>query len=424
MPSKNFNSLEEFESSISNTISPWPKEKRIVLAAAMAERWLPVYEAFSDKNDFGDPATFEDAVQTVWNCVLSHEQLANEDFKLLQERMKKDSPHVDDFDCEEALATIGIVYYALYCCRQSDNTASAAGAMSSALEGVAPVLYDEPEGAADVFRQPNVQSEIEKQFKLIELIGDMAQIDQQSIEALRQKLTSRDLQGPVAPRPKSPSDTTNKAIFERYRKATESDIKNPAWKDDPLKYQASTIGFSVWGRRYLRRKYMIEKLADAPARDALVKKNSTHDAAVQGNPGWDDMSRFMITGSYPHPEAGYDVKSPQHPHSYGPSFRRLCIEGGTAGAWQWSYHVPSSWDDEDRRNEKGLTYTAPELDQLLSRKLSCRPTADVDHPWATEVDGQTWRVRLNDFPDAIMYSLIVEDEVVGDFHDWPKRWDR
>ena len=151
MPSKNFNSLEEFESSISKTISPWSKEKRIVLTAAMADRWLPVYEAFSDKNDFGDPATFEDAVQTVWNCVLSHEQLANEDFKLLQERMKKDTPHVDDFDCEEALATIGIVYYALYCCRQSDNTASAAGAMSSALEGVAPVLYHEPEEATNVF---------------------------------------------------------------------------------------------------------------------------------------------------------------------------------------------------------------------------------------------------------------------------------
>jgi len=424
MPGKNFKSLDEFESSVSKLISPWSNEKRTVLTAAMAERWLPVYEVFSEKNDFGDPATFADAVQTVWNCVLTNHQLTDKDIKLQQERMRKDTPAVDYFDCEEALATVGIVDYALYCCRVNDNSAIAVRAMTCALEGVAPVLYDEPEEAPNVLRRSKVQTEIEKQLKLIELIGNLAQIDQQSIDALRQQLTTPDLRGPIAPRPKSRSGPTNKAIFERYRKSTESEIKKRRWDEDPSKHLASTLAFGMWGGRYLRRKFFIEKLADVRARDALVRKNTTHDAAVKGDPGWDDMLRFMITGSYPHPENGYDVKSPQHPHGYGPSFRRLSIEGWPARVWQWTYHVPSSWEEEDRRKEKGLTYTAPELGKRLTRTLSWHTTDDVDHPWATDADGQTWRVRLNDFPDEIMYSLIVGDEVVGNFHDWPKSWDR
>jgi hypothetical protein len=42
------------------------------------------------------------------------------------------------------------------------------------------------------------------------------------------------------------------------------------------------------------------------------------------------------------------------------------------------------------------------------------------HPWATEVDGTIWRVRINDFPDELMYSLISETKTPGAFHDWPE----
>lgn len=37
------------------------------------------------------------------------------------------------------------------------------------------------------------------------------------------------------------------------------------------------------------------------------------------------------------------------------------------------------------------------------------------------MDGQSWRVRLNDFPDELMYGLVIGDELVGNFHDWPER---
>jgi hypothetical protein len=31
-------------------------------------------------------------------------------------------------------------------------------------------------------------------------------------------------------------------------------------------------------------------------------------------------------------------------------------------------------------------------------------------------------VRINDFPDELMYSLMIGSENAGDFHDWVETW--
>jgi hypothetical protein len=40
------------------------------------------------------------------------------------------------------------------------------------------------------------------------------------------------------------------------------------------------------------------------------------------------------------------------------------------------------------------------------------------------VDGNSWRVRVNDFPDELMYSLMIGSDNAGDFQDWPETWQR
>ena len=40
------------------------------------------------------------------------------------------------------------------------------------------------------------------------------------------------------------------------------------------------------------------------------------------------------------------------------------------------------------------------------------------------MDGAAWRVRVNDFPDEVMYTLEVAGAPAGDFHDWPGAWHR
>ena len=545
MSNEKLNSLDDFQRFLSNTITPWSREKRIALAAAMAERWLPVYESFSEEEEWGDPETFERAVQSVWDCVLGN-KLTRKEHRRHKERVDENTPHLDDFDAEEVIATAAMIDYALNSCVSTDNTGDAVMAMISGFEAVAPGIYtdegqlppdawqspeldqlkkqlkslmdnapsiDEQEideyrqdlmsvnfytqdgvgplpsdvwqspqindqlekslklrkvlpdmapliaqqfealrekhppdpgaeqAAQDVWQLPQVQDELEKQLKLLKLIGDMTRIDEQQIEALRQKLVSPDLVRSAAPRPTCSSGLTNEAIFERYRAEAEDFVTNKElWKDavhttEDTEWMAMPY-FRAWAYRYSRRKQaMTERpMIDIVAHNALLSRHSTHDATAQGNPGWDKETRSCIEQGYQMDiqfESG--VHSPDNPHSYGPSLRRLYIERKLAGdsdadVWasilEWAFHRPPAWEEEDRRKKKKLAYASPELGERLTRKLSWRATDDLDHPWATDVAGETWRVRLNDFPDDLMYTLIVDDEVIGKFHDWPECWHR
>jgi hypothetical protein len=132
---------------------------------------------------------------------------------------------------------------------------------------------------------------------------------------------------------------------------------------------------------------------------------------------------------------GVDAGSVETPHAYSPSMRRLWLEERRAGqsdadGWKqiraWASHRPAVWEVEDRRKKKGLSHTAPELGDKLVRPLSWRSTGEPIYPWAVEVDGKSWRIRINDFPDELMYSLMIGGENAGDFHfhDWPETWRR
>src|ERR1044072_1883342 len=545
-------SLDDYQQFVTNTITSWSREQRIALAAAMAERWLPIYESFSEEEEWCDTSVLQRAVEAVWSCALG-KKLTSKDHQIHEVGEEENTPHVDDFaaDVEEVIATSAMIDYALDSCVSDDNTEDVVMTMVSAFEGVAPGIYtdadegahdvmessqfqdflkqevkplidglppaDEQEvdvlrkdlmstpavsdggvgplppevwespqvneqiektvklrkGLADIFtviakkiqtlRQqfetpetkeateqashnvwqlPQVQDELKKQLDLLKLIGDLVQIDEKQVEALRRKLTSSEVAGTVAPRPDP--RMTNEAIFERYRGLIESDLKQYLNRDESYLNIMKAHGmiathyFSEWASRYSRRKLVMEgnHMRDVAGRAALLARYSKNDAAVDGNPGWDEQTRTLFGTSYqymPNDEGGFEVKTPYEPHSYGPSLRRLCIEGRLAGdleqdVWdsilEWARHRPSAWEEEDRRKKKRLAYTTPELGEILTRELSWRGTDDVNYPWATEVAGEPWRVGLNDFPDDLMYTLIVNDKVIGKFHDWPERWYR
>jgi len=35
-----------------------------------------------------------------------------------------------------------------------------------------------------------------------------------------------------------------------------------------------------------------------------------------------------------------------------------------------------------------------------------------------------FQLRINDFPEEQLYTLIIDNEIILDFDDWPKNWER
>lgn len=61
----------------------------------------------------------------------------------------------------------------------------------------------------------------------------------------------------------------------------------------------------------------------------------------------------------------------------------------------------------------------------LDRRVSWRSRPqDPEHPFEAEVDGERWLIRLGDFPEEPLYTLLIDGEAVLTFDDWPATWRR
>jgi hypothetical protein len=189
--------------------------------------------------------------------------------------------------------------------------------------------------------------------------------------------------------------------------------------------------------RYGRRQDIVAgtygRLADAAGVQALMARNRALDGAETAVPDWGAELQQALDQTLQNERNGLDVTAYDRPHNYGPSLRYLWLVGERTSppeqeAWRhvltWTRHCPAAWEVEDRRKKRGLAYTTPALGALLARALDWQATGDPEQPWATEVDGARWKIRLGDFPDDFMYNLLIDGQEVGSFHDWPETWRR
>jgi hypothetical protein len=44
--------------------------------------------------------------------------------------------------------------------------------------------------------------------------------------------------------------------------------------------------------------------------------------------------------------------------------------------------------------------------------------------WRAETAGETWTVRVNDFPEECLYTLFINGLEAGSFDEWPRPWVR
>ncbi|HEX6729984.1 MAG TPA: DUF416 family protein, partial [Pyrinomonadaceae bacterium] len=211
MLNREFNGLDEYEDFVSTTIETWSPQQRIALAAVTAERWLPAYESFSALEEWGDPAILREALQAVWSH-LPGDSIKPKELRHYSRLVEENTPHLDDFDAEEAIAASAAILYALACCKADDNVGDVVMSLVSGFEAVAPGIYTfAEEMSADVWELPEVQNELASQRKLIEKISTIREFDDSQVEALRQQSTAPEVIGKVPPRSQttSPSGITN-----------------------------------------------------------------------------------------------------------------------------------------------------------------------------------------------------------------------
>jgi hypothetical protein len=74
-----------------------------------------------------------------------------------------------------------------------------------------------------------------------------------------------------------------------------------------------------------------------------------------------------------------------------------------------NFNVEDNWSDVPEYRGK----------QLLWKELQGAPGGYI---FQTNVESMLWKIRLNDFPDEPLYTLVVNGEDVVHFNEWPKEW--
>ncbi len=173
----------------------WTPEQRTAYTAALAERWLTAYEAFSAEEAWGDAGALRRILEAIW-AHLQGRKLPAAKRSAYSQQAIDNAPSADDFDAPEALAACEIVDRALDCCATAKNLDSALAAALAACSCYAAMAQgrdyraNDPQAEQRLWQDPRVQAEIARQVGLLELIRPIRKFDPAAVEELRRRLHS------------------------------------------------------------------------------------------------------------------------------------------------------------------------------------------------------------------------------------------
>jgi hypothetical protein len=73
-----------------------------------------------------------------------------------------------------------------------------------------------------------------------------------------------------------------------------------------------------------------------------------------------------------------------------------------------SFEIANNWQDFPEL-KKGVSWLTAESNELC-------------HVFRAKVLSDSWFVRINDFPDEPMYTLLIGEKETIHFDDWPSFW--
>jgi hypothetical protein len=232
-----------------------------------------------------------------------------------------------------------------------------------------------------------------------------------------------------------PSTYANgKSYPHGYRYYLDPPTPNPP--PDDMFFLLTAVEF--WLTRYIPRMHALNPprnglppLADSVAQDLLIARTQSRNRLFTSLP--DLPAAQLPLAESLLAQSRLDINTLIDIPSYGPSFLSLWADAKAQGLsdpdtlayiWKWAKAWPSAWERDDERKQKGLPPIDPEVESRLRHVVAWRPTEDMTFPWEAHPEGRHWRIRLNDFPDDHMYTLVVNGAELGDFDNWPETWDR
>jgi hypothetical protein len=76
------------------------------------------------------------------------------------------------------------------------------------------------------------------------------------------------------------------------------------------------------------------------------------------------------------------------------------------------------------RNNPDEPFGPADLPAALQTPVAWSRTGDIYRPFSARVSGQTWVIRLGEFPEDPLYTLLVDGAETGSFSAWPQAWQR
>jgi hypothetical protein len=70
------------------------------------------------------------------------------------------------------------------------------------------------------------------------------------------------------------------------------------------------------------------------------------------------------------------------------------------------------------------TWMSIKVHNYLEEKIVWKQGREPVYPYTADVSGERCLIRINDFPNDHLYTLIVNDKEVVSFDDWPEHWSR
>ncbi len=80
--------------------------------------------------------------------------------------------------------------------------------------------------------------------------------------------------------------------------------------------------------------------------------------------------------------------------------------------------VPSLY--EAFRSDPRIT----DINSYKNSPIQWEETDEAEYPYQAHINDQIWELRINDFPEEEMYTLVIMNEEILHFTGWPQAWKR